>query len=897
MKSIYGVFSFLLVIVGALNCKAEVAGEWRLHPSADMFAYGSGGYNNCMKINDGERFVYIQQLTAYHDNRTYPYSEENTSVFRFDKLNPESGFIPVVAESKDSGMDVAFIEYSPEGGYEVVAHKSGLIDIFHDNGDVVRSKGVTLFNAPGSREINYVTPDIDGSKFYVATGFGYIIVDATSGDVIDIVNIVCNTKGVSRVGDKMVLIANNSLYSMNCGQSVRSIKDLEKLLIDSDINQPNYINDDRSIRDPNGIYPLNDDTFIYTAQYKNSEAMGPVINVVGRTSGGWAMIYPAIDVTSYTYWGLNPNWAYKDKNTGLILPSRSGYVYIGGAQNFYVINKDYKINFSSSNITDDFKTRGYRLIPKIGFGTTMANSRETAARSGSFDEENFWFFYPREGFKTRSVTVDGSTASWTVPSEAISPNAPEAYRAQSFEWHPRYGLLVRNHGADKRFDSNSGQPDGLSSYKDGEWEYRGLAKTNYDQRNRVPNPRGVSIDPMDDRYVWGTSKEQGILRLNLDDPTDVLVMSKEVSGTYPYYVAIHPRQSEWPNLSCFARIKFDRDNTMWTAYTDWQLYGTSETAAKLWYWTEDDRRASINCNKDASLYKPMGEIVVPTSSMLYTGEVYPMNLDVNKNLVGWTPGHYYEAFVLDHNGTLSDTSDDKIAYIVDIFDKTNTKLDLHHPVYMFEDPYDGAILVSYSAGVLVTSREQLFQQKKRGEWLQVENDPAGIVGRPIAQGEVTGIAVDALGRKWIATVDDGLYCLSEDRKTLLGHYTASTSMLPTDMCLGIAYNPDTNSIFIGTDAGIAEFIPAGSVSSSRDKSVTVVPAVVEPHFKGHVTVSGLTDGIKYSVIAPSGLLYGEPMESSNGRIQVEFSANTHFSGEYSIVDTDGNIAVTFIVLK
>lgn len=878
------ILSFLASF-SVLLASATVDGNWIQHPAADIFSYtgAQNAYANCIKILDGERYTYFEILGLHHDNRYSDYYDIHPQLFRRDKLTGlEEGadIFPLTKDFPVSGTEVMTCNYSPEGKFLAVVYDNDMIDVIHDDGRFFAISAFKDYMAPGNRVANNIVTDLDGVHFYLATGFGFMKFDAQKGEAVEIRNLQSNVNYAGRVGDKMVLFNSITAFAYDLANPSKALKDLEPIEVKQGFDAADYISDENFLKTPDSLMPLGDKEFAFMTQTINGEG----IMLVGAWDGNdFKILFLNTMRIGYSNIGHSTYNAPQFINYGVVTPAKDGYFLSPHAYK-YLIKKNISPDFTKSDCLNDFISRLMKLKSCKTLSTTSVSStNEQLVKCASYDNETFWFFYPREGFRCRTYT-DGV---WSEPGPVHTPAAPVAYRANAFCYHPDYGMMVRNHGDDDYYTSLQYQADGLSSYKDGEWTYRGLPKHNWAERTRLAMPRGIAYDPLNPKYIWGASRYNGLLRLNMEDYSDILTMSRagDASRNKPGFVAVQPNFKNWSSLCNFGEVKFDKEGTMWVAWTDWDsLYQYGDPHGCIWFWTAEDRLASEGLEKDASKYVPMGEYRVPRPGVQLGVAVWPLEMQRNENIVGWTSGAYFQgAFLYDHNGTLKDTSDDRIATFDNVYDKTTgVQLPLIKPVVLFEDPYDGALLLSSQEGIFVTDREQMFAPVQTGEMLKIEKDIDGINGREIGINGVTDIVSDFFGRKWISTFDEGLYCLSDDRKSLLAHFNTENSPLQSNACLGLGYDPVKGAIWIGTDKGILEFVPQGSLSSTGENPAQIKfsPAVVEPDYFGYLTITGLENGNEYRVVnSATGSAYFKET-ARFGKIQ--FNVTLLNAGEYHL---------------
>ncbi len=157
---------------------------------------------------------------------------------------------------------------------------------------------------------------------------------------------------------------------------------------------------------------------------------------------------------------------------------------------------------------------------------------------------------------------------------------------------------------------------------------------------------------------------------------------------------------------------------------------------------------------------------------------------------------------------------------------------------------------------------------------------------------ITDIYVDGANRKWIATADSGLFCVSFNGQKTLYHFTNSNSPLPSNSINDIEMNKDTGELFIATDKGMVSFMTNTTASKSNLDNVLVYPNPVRPNYQGMIHVSGLIDQCNVKITDITGNLVHQAT-AEGGTIQWDGTAFGQYkvaSGVYLvfIVTEDGN---------
>lgn len=888
------------------SAHAAIDGVWQLHPAADILSHSSDttSHLNCVQILDGERYTYFRlRSQSRWNNGGFPdYEATHTTLLRYDKTGDATESIrPLAYLFPTGGSDVQTAAYSYEGRYLAVAYKNGVVDLLYDDGRRLSSTVIADYDRPADKTINSITCDLEGKTLNVATGFGYVTIDAVTGETLTLCDIRAPLLFAGKVGDRTVAFDSTTAYIIPAGVIPTSPDSLTPLVIDPDYSVAASVSDDHTLKSPDRLFPLTDNSFLCITPSDGSATLMLVVTLADSadTRTGAKMIQASSLKLNYTSYSITANYRDDYYNEGLIERSRDG-VYNPGNGTPFIIRKGVEPDYSASDPQVDFISRAkvtYAPFSSVE-AAKYAPAKTMYLRSATADGEHFWFYYPRQGF--RRATLAGGR--YTMEGGILTPDASSCRVSDAMAYHPSYGILMRQHGAAALFSNTlSFQSDGLCAYRDGHWRSLSIFNDSKSRGIHMRARNGIAIDPIDDRYIWSGSGSNGFYRQNLENPNDVLHMGAKGRDAGPgrndaWYVAIYTSPSGYWDTASYGCPAFDVNATMWVPHSNYKSAEEDAPVTELWYWTAENRAKCDRVATDHDLYtaSPMGVINVPARGFSSFTEIFPMSHPVNANLIGIMPDLDQSAIIYDHNGTPDDTSDDRIAYLEDLFDENMNPMTLTWPSYMFEDPYDGAILVSYNLGMLVTSRAELFAEKKRGRMLRPVVENSGDAALELPCTRVTGIDVDHLGRKWISTADDGIYCLSEDRRTILAHFNADSSDLPSDICYTVCFNPETRSIWTGTAEGVAEFIPSGSEGTTyRTPSPKVSPAAVSPEYRGHITISNLTDGVTYSIVGKSGVTVMQ-MTPTEGMLQLESSGIA--PDEYSVRNAQGVAVATFLRL-
>ena len=179
---------------------------------------------------------------------------------------------------------------------------------------------------------------------------------------------------------------------------------------------------------------------------------------------------------------------------------------------------------------------------------------------------------------------------------------------------------------------------------------------------------------------------------------------------------------------------------------------------------------------------------------------------------------------------------------------------------MTED-LDGAIWIGNTKGIFMTATpENVFQSDfTLTQPIVPRNDGSGLGDYLMSGIPVTCIAIDGGNRKWVGTLENGVYLLSADGMETIEHFTAENSPLITNDINDIAINGQTGEVFIATPKGLCSYRgdatdPATSMSKSNLK---VFPNPVRPEYQGNVHITGLMYNSDVKIVSAAGKLVAE----------------------------------------
>lgn len=198
-------------------------------------------------------------------------------------------------------------------------------------------------------------------------------------------------------------------------------------------------------------------------------------------------------------------------------------------------------------------------------------------------------------------------------------------------------------------------------------------------------------------------------------------------------------------------------------------------------------------------------------------------------------------------------------YHGNFYNQNGTRLDILYLHCITED-LDGNIWLGTSAGPLYITPEQIAETDPDPcvltQYVVPRNDGTNYGDYLLDGIDVSAIAIDGAGRKWIGTNGNGVYLISRDNNTQLQHFTADFTPLLSDVIESIAVDNTTGEVFFGTDMGLCSYLADATEPADKmtKDNVYAYPNPVRPDYTGPVTINGLTMDADVKITTAAGTL-------------------------------------------
>ena len=872
-------------VFSLMGAPQKMTGSWKAHPSF---------FNQVQKMADGERYTYFLVHQQPYVSNLKDYSRVRTTLFRYDKESPLDGIQSMSALYPSFPTGIISAAYSPANKALVASDITGVIWIIPDFSEPYAIYGIDNVALPQTLKINSFTENPQDGKVWIASSFGYGVIDIPEKKIENFHFTDFPIDWVSQIGDDLIFFANGKAYSAPTSKAPTTLSALTEIKSSAD-ESSSHLLADGSLANPLSLMPLSSSSFAFLGK-NPSGTDAASIGVVARNGNEWKTISIAVEAMT----ALGATATYTTLTDNNATPNKEGY-QIQSNNNIYQLKRGINPDFSVADPIADFAQKTLSKTSKGNFASQ---------NMVSWDGSDFWTFTPYEGFSIEN----NANGSWTSVVDAIWPEAPLPFIAEKIIWHPNHGILFCNHSLNSHFTTNATVvPWLLSGLKNGKWnnhtplftipkviaEDESLKSTFSRLRGSYPlcHPKGLAYNPANPSEIFVGSDLYGWARINIDDPEEVALHignSANSLKSLPGFFNDAPTPSSWNMLCAFTGPQFDNEGRLWMMLDDLDASKANDYSACVRYYTADELKSIRNAHDNPEEFISMHDItIMPVNEIPNVRQqLIALNNEANANYLAFFMGSYNSSiYIYDHNGTPEDTSDDRLAIFNNMHDaETGDLISLNDPYYIGEDPATGKIWASYLMGTFQIDPQLAFTDPSAAvSRVKILTDDGLSERKYLETDIVNGISTDEFGRLWIATNNRGLVCLSADRKTLLGEFNTTNSPLSTNKIYSACFSPESQSVVMSTEDGIMEFFPDGH-ASSIEKIVKVYPQKITPDFLGLFTVSGLPSDKNIVITDGNGNTVKNLGKSQNGYLQwdcLNENGSRPASGIYQVRSADG----------
>lgn len=379
------------------------AGQWKTHPY-----FVGGNAKNC--IDAGNKVYYLA----------------GGSLYSFDKEAQTNDVLDANNSLNDLNVRQIYYNYSKQ--YLVVAYNDCNIDIILSSGEVINVPAVKEVVLHNTKTINDVT--FGNGKIYVATSFGYIVLDDESFDVKEVRVYELNVASVAEVGQYKIMSLGGKFYYCGVNDQVEAARLYKQVANAKGDGLIFPINDNKFFLSCNATFQImtighgTDSLGIDTLNFTPKQVVAAKPVTVQPYSGGFVAsfapqnYYYTIVPDGSTYTKVTGNEIHSSQEEGnwWVLGTKGLAHVVGGVTGQYVTPNGISISANAYYSTyDPYQQR-------VILNRTTDNFVLPTANSGAKTEINSY-----DGSQWHNITPANAPNATGNTKIVVSPNEPNTY--------------------------------------------------------------------------------------------------------------------------------------------------------------------------------------------------------------------------------------------------------------------------------------------------------------------------------------------------------------------------------------------------------------------------------------------------------------------------------------
>lgn len=476
---------------------------------------------------------------------------------------------------------------------------------------------------------------------------------------------------------------------------------------------------------------------------------------------------------------LLPRIFFKDRVPGAVWEEWSDYKETEFSDIF--VDEEYVIT------SDTYRFFAYDLDHNIEIEKWQLGGKDVRAQALIRDQQGIFWIADRES------GLLGDNYS-TVAYRAI-PDGPYGVPVRRMDAY-NFNVWAAGGGVNASFTSLF-NGTGVYSYVDEVWGSQRVFENQV-----IPDFMDVAINPLDNSEVYAGSWHKGLVRYKNGELTDVF---NESNSTL-----------ELSTIEGALRVG--------VGATNFDINGN------LWF-------SSHRQNEVLHLRTPNGNFYAYDLSPLLDASDVVLDILATQAGYVWVITRNNGILVLDHKGTLTDQNDDELKLLST--DEGNGALPSSE-VLSIEEDLDGEVWIGTNAGPAVFYSQEAIFTDNNFDCQQIFITQDGNVQILLETESITAIELDGGNRKWIGTLNSGVYLLSDDGLTQEARFTEENSPLLSNSISDIAINQENGEVFIATSKGIIGYKnDATNFYENMKDLIRVYPNPVYPDYDGLISIDNL----------------------------------------------------------
>ena len=290
-------------------------------------------------------------------------------------------------------------------------------------------------------------------------------------------------------------------------------------------------------------------------------------------------------------------------------------------------------------------------------------------------------------------------------------------------------------------------------------------------------------------------------------------------------------------------IKFDKENNLWCTN---EVINTTEPSLHI--------LPAKARKKETTTAEDWIPIII---SEFYAAKDVQILICKKSNMIFLCDGKWGGNIIAyDTKGTYDKTSDDTYLAWSSFVDQDGKNFDYDYACALVEDK-NGRVWLGTSNGIIeISNPKNATNPSMTVNRLKVpRNDGTNYADYLLDAVHVTSISVDNSNRKWIGTMNNGVYLVSETGNQIIEHFTSENSLHPGGATYCVYAHPLNNSVFMGTENGLVEYSSTSSPAKEDFSEIYAYPNPVKPEYTGLITIKGLMDNSLVKIADSAGNVF------------------------------------------
>lgn len=876
MKYRSSLISFLCISAMAFSASAQkMAGEWKQYPVIKP---------------------YIQRVINTPENLYYVCTDR---LFAYDASTKTSRNI-----SENEGLtigDISVVKYNHGKKCLVLGSYDGSIGMVYDDGKVVNFSAVKNMSVTSSKSIRDI--DFIGDDIYLATDFGFVIVDAEKGMIKNYTRPSSSVKtnkaftSVVAVPGHVLGISGGKLYSIPSDKRMTDMSNLKDLgLALGNVE----------------LYGRGDGTFYVSTYPDNSNS----------SSSKYLRLY-TFDadkvacslVKDYSLVPISHIWEMN--GTRMVEVEESGKIstYDISSDSESVKLESTGIPWMSTDYSYDPATKK-KIISTYQKVNLYDNGNYVASFTADVPEdytnvEAISIMYPSLDRKRIYISTRASSYNWKTAGNNYNP---ELYHRRPLPiWN---GWIVSMQEADQTGSSdaygffspayvnviNDGTVSDVSNYNPSNhmgnkesgdyWEYFSQA---YNALAQVTiGGEGLAENPNKPGQYWHATNCEGLYVMDGSEETRILSTATNTLKS--------PRM--WGEQ--ISDVKFDKDGNAWiltpTVYRAESNGWNSKLPSPVLSMLPASKVADV-ASVTADDWK--GANKLPIGTLDYSGQI-DGTLTITRNRVSNGGESEYifvkpliftgEMLIYRRNSQGDDVNQDYPVVITKIKDQDGNEYKMQEMIHITEDLQGRVWISNLSFFGYFDTKTELSEDTTTLSIIVPTDKKRG--GSPVDNSFITGVSQSPIdGTLWVASQDNGLFHLSADGTEQLENFRTTNSILTTDI-LGSVCVDAYGDVYIGSQKGLFRYRPAHGAAAADLSAVKVDPPVAKNDYNGAFTITSLTESCPVKIKDADGNVMFEGTSVGGTLMWNGFDKKGHrvLTGVYDIVAGTPEQSVARIVV-